>query len=434
MGEKHQYQDFGHSHWHNSLIWGENLDNVSILGSGMIDGAGLWKGLYPPLGPAPSTNPGNKAISLKCCKNVTLRDFSIYRGGHFAILATCVNNLTIDNIQIDTNRDGIDIDVCRNVRITNVVVNSPNDDAIVLKTSFALGRKLSTENITISNSIVSGYAMGTMLDGTYLVADKPAPDQGGATGRIKLGTESNGDFKNIVISNIVFDHSRGLALETVDGGNIEDVIVSNIVMRNITNSPIFLCLGGRLRGPEGITAGKLRRININNVIVHDADPCYPILISGLPGHTIEDIKLNDMQIYSQGGLSLEEVAQQPESLINSFFFNRDALSFPHEPLDVPLSTQSYPEPSMYGILPASGLYIRHTDNIELNNIEIKYLKDDTRPAFVLQNVDQAYFTNVNANQAEDVPTFVLQHVNHFKMTQSKTLADTHHKQAEHISF
>jgi len=433
-GEQHQYQDFGHSHWHNSLIWAENVENVAIIGTGMIDGAGLWKGLYPPLGPAPTPNAGNKAISLKSSKNVTLRDFSIFRGGHFAILATGINNLTIDNIQIDTNRDGIDIDVCRNVHIANVVINSPNDDAIVLKTSYALGCKLATENVTITNSIVSGYAMGTMLNGTYQKQAEPAPDQGGATGRIKLGTESNGDFSNIVISNIIFDHSRGLALETVDGGNIEDVIVSNIVMRNVSNSAIFLCLGRRLRGPNGITPGKLRRVNINNVIVHNADSRYPVLISGLAEQAIEEIKLTNIQIYYQGGLSMNEAAKQPKPLINSFFFNRDNVSFPHDPFDVPLCAQSYPEPSMFGILPCSALYLRYVDNIELTHIDVKYQQEDTRPAFVLQQVNQAYFTNVNSVHTRDVPTFLLQKVNDFTAIQSKTLADTHYKQAEHISW
>ena len=76
---------------------------------------------------------GNKSISLKNCRNVTLRDVSILHGGHFAILATGVDNLTIDNLKIDTNRDAIDVDCCRNVRISNCSVNSPWDDGICLK-------------------------------------------------------------------------------------------------------------------------------------------------------------------------------------------------------------------------------------------------------------------------------------------------------------
>ena len=110
---------------------------------------------------------GNKAIALKLCRNVLLRDVSILNGGHFALLATGVDNLTIDNVKIDTNRDGFDIDACRNVRISNCSVNSPNDDAIVLKSSFALGYARANENLTITNCLVSGYDIGSLLDGSY---------------------------------------------------------------------------------------------------------------------------------------------------------------------------------------------------------------------------------------------------------------------------
>src|SRR4029077_14183806 len=93
------------------------------------------------------------------------------------------------------------------------------------------------------------------------------------TGRVKFGTESNGGFKNITISNCVFDYSRGLALEAVDGALLEDVTITNITMRDIANSPIFMRLGNRARGPkETTTVGKLRRVIISNVVVYNADP------------------------------------------------------------------------------------------------------------------------------------------------------------------
>ena len=111
---------------------------------------------------------GNKAIALKNCRNVTLRDFSMLAGGWFAILATGVDNLTMDNLKIDTNRDGIDIDCCRNVHISNCSVNSPWDDAICPKSSFALGYPRATENVTIGNCYLTGdYQLGAMLDGTF---------------------------------------------------------------------------------------------------------------------------------------------------------------------------------------------------------------------------------------------------------------------------
>ena len=95
--------------------------------------------------------------------NVILKDFTILYGGHFGILATGVDNLTIDNIKMDTNRDGMDIDGCQNVRISNCSVNSPYDDAICLKSSYALGYAKATQNVTITNCQVSGYDLGTFM-------------------------------------------------------------------------------------------------------------------------------------------------------------------------------------------------------------------------------------------------------------------------------
>ena len=162
------YQDYGHNHWHNSLLWGEGLENVSIFGPGLIWGRGLSRGYGT--GPRRPKQPGvgNKAISLKNCRNVILRDFSILKGGHFGILATGVDNFTVDNLKIDTDRDGIDIDCCRNVRVSNCTVNSPWDDAICPKSSFALGYARATENVTITNCYVTAnYQLGTLLDGTF---------------------------------------------------------------------------------------------------------------------------------------------------------------------------------------------------------------------------------------------------------------------------
>ena len=114
--------------------------------------------------------------ALKSCRNILLRDFAILAGGHFGILATGVDNLTIDNLRIDTNRDGIDIDCCRNVRVSNCSVNSPWDDGICPKSSYALGYARATENMTITNCYVAGsYELGTMLDGTYKKIAPNAP-------------------------------------------------------------------------------------------------------------------------------------------------------------------------------------------------------------------------------------------------------------------
>jgi len=387
------YQDFGHSHWQNSLIWGDGLENVAILGPGMIHGVGLtrhgpgahWQkaGSHPvsmagmpradiaTLEPARARMNGqaNKAIALKNCRGVTLAGFSILKGGHFAILATGVDNLTIENLRIDTDRDGMDVDACRHVRITGCAVNSPNDDAIVLKSSLGLGFARATENVTISDCIVSGYDMGTMLDGAYARTQQLAPDRDRVTGRIKLGTESNGGFRNIAITNCVFDRSRGLALETVDGGILEDVTVSNLTMRDVTTAPLFLRTGDRRRGPEGTGIGAIRRVSISNVTATGIDPRYAASIVGLPDSPIEDVALSDVRLVYAGGGTAEDAARA-----------------------VPDARDSYPEPSMFGTLPAHGLYVRDARNLRIDGLEIETEKPDARPAVIVERGEDVHFT------------------------------------------
>ena len=126
----------------------------------------MARGDYP-MYQAEQPGVGNKAIALKNCRNVLLRDFSVLKGGHFALLLTGVDNLTIDNLIIDTDRDGMDIDCCQNVRVSNCTVNSPWDDGICPKSSYALGYARATRNVTIANCFVTGcYQLGTVLDGT----------------------------------------------------------------------------------------------------------------------------------------------------------------------------------------------------------------------------------------------------------------------------
>jgi polygalacturonase len=399
------YQDFGHNHWHNSLIWAEGITNVSISGPGLVWGRGLSKGSGP--GPiAENPGVGNKTVSLKNCRNVTLRDFSILKGGHFGILATAVDNLTICNLRIDTDRDGIDIDCCRNVHLSGCFVNSPWDDAICLKSSFALGSPRATENVTISGCYVTGtYKLGTMLDGTF---QRFAPgDDAYRTGRIKCGTESNGGFKNIVISNCVFEGCHGLALETVDGALLEDVTISNITMRDVF-VPFFLRLGNRMRGPGGAAVGTLRRVLISNIVCSECDSPVCSILSGITGHPVEDITFNEIYIQHRGGGTKAD---------------REILPTEEE--------RKYPEPSMFGRMPAQGFFVRHAKNISMSNVEINALTKDFRPSFVLQDVQGADFFRVRTPCLEDVPTFVLNDVRDFELYRSKQVPDISFEHIEH---
>lgn len=392
----HHYEDYGHRHWHNALLWGVGLENVSILGPGLIYGKGLTRG-------PGQRNPGvgDKTISLKECHNVTIRDISILQGGHFGILATGVDNFTVDNIIIDTNRDGIDVDCCHNVRLSNMTVNSPWDDGICPKSSYALGYVRSTENVTIANCFVTGmYELGTVLNGTF--KHFPPGQRRFPTGRIKCGTESNGGFKNIAISNCIFDGCRGLALETVDGALLEDVSVSNVTMRHIADLPIFMRLGSRMRGPQGRPIGQLRRVNISNLVVSHSNGRFCSILSGIPGHEIEDVRLSDIIILSEGGGTPEDAAIEP-----------------------PEKADAYPEPTMFGRMPAYGFFFRHVKGLQVTGVEVRTIKQDARPAFILDDVEHADFIHSKMQRATGGEAFKLENVRDFNVYLSRPVPETH---------
>ena len=404
------YQDYGHNHWHNSLLWGENLHDVAIIGPGLIWGRGLSNGRSrsPEPGPiAEQAGVGNKTIALKNCRNVLFRDFSILHGGHFGILATGVDNLTIDNLKIDTNRDGMDIDCCRNVRVSNCAVNSPWDDGICLKSSYSLGEPRSCDMVTITNCFVSGsYQEGDLLNGTFR---KYAPDVHiPRTGRIKFGTESNGGFRNITISNCVFDGCEGLALESVDGALLEDVTVSNITMRDIVHDPFFIRLGERMRGPQGRAVGTLQRVIISNVVCYNSASRTASLIIGVPGHEIEHLNIHDVYIENQGGGTAEMTSTE-----------------------VPEQETGYPDPGRFGTTPANGFFIRHVKDLQMSNIEIAPQKQDLRPAFELVDVQGADFFRIKTPQVENVPMFVLNNVSDFSVARARPVPDTELDHVDH---
>ena len=405
------YQDYGHNHWHNSLIWGEGIHDVSILGPGLIWGKGLSRGHDHDPDLPDTTKPGvaNKAIALKNCYNVILRDISILKGGWFGILATGADNLTIDNVKIDTNRDGMDIDCCRNVRVSNCTVNSPIDDGICPKSSYALGYARPTENLTITNCFVTGsYEIGSVLAGTWKrITNESAPR---GTGRIKCGTESNGGFRNITISNCVFEHSRGFALETVDGALCEDITFVGVAMRGTLNSPIFFRLGERMRGPADAKVGILKRVLISNVTSSNAVQ-LPSILSGVPGHPIEDVKISDVYLHQVGGGDAAMARLQP-----------------------PEMEKQYPEPTMFGALPATGFFLRHIRNLEMSNIEIATEQPDQRPAFALIDVDGADLFRVRVPRNSPAPAFSLKQVKDFRVFGSQFVKDQTLAKADDQSF
>lgn len=402
------YQDYGHNHWPNSLIYGEGLEDISIYGPGLIWGKGLSRGEHDELPRADSPGVGNKAIALKNCRNVVLRDFPILMGGHFGVLLTGTDNVVIDGLTIDTNRDGIDIDCCRNVRVANCVVNSPWDDAICPKSSFTLGYARPTENVTITNCYVTGiYEFGSLLSGKFV--RKSYSDVRKSVGRIKCGTESNGGFKKITVTNCILEGCRGFALETVDGGIIEDITVSNIVMRGVVHSPLFLRLGKRMRGPKDVKAGSMRRVLFSNIVSSGAVAQYPSILAGISEAPIEDIKFDNLYLEQLGGGTQEWAALQPSE-----------------------KPDGYPEADMFGTLPASGFFLRHARNIELSNVEIATAQADARPAIWADDVDGLDVFRLRAPRA--AKGFSLRQVREFRSFGSRQLTDRIEEKIDQLSF
>src|SRR5258708_8022598 len=161
--------------------------------------------------------------------------------------------------------------------------------------------------------------------------------------------------------------------------------ITNITMRDISNSPFFLRLGFRGRGPkETTTVGALRRVIISNIVVYNADPRYASIINGIPGHPVEDVRLSNIRIYSQGGGTKEQAALDPVE-----------------------KEDGYPEPNMFVELPAYGFFLRPVKGLQMNDVEVSYIRDDARPAFVMNDVKSADFFRLRAQHGADVPTFAL---------------------------
>ena len=366
-----EYQDGGHTYFHNSLIWAEGQTNVSITGHGMIDGKGLTHRDTESAGnlKGGSIGTGDKAIALKLCRQVTIRGITIYRGGHFGIIMTGCDLSTIDNVIIDTNRDGFDIDCCKYMTITNCKINTPRDDALVLKSSYALKKPVLCEHIAVSNCVITGYKCGTLIDGTYV----PEP-VGWVCGRFKLGTESNGGYRNISLSNCTFMYSSGLAFEEVDQGRMENIVVSNITMSHVHHYPIYITTGCRNRGPKEVTRpSSACDIQISNVVADDCDSLCAIIVTGMKEEPVRNVWLNNIRLHFQGGGKKE--------LVDKNYREQGT---------------NYPEPKFAGQTPAYGLYARHVEGLHVNDVTFTYQRPDYRPAVVLDDVRGATLRAIDA--------------------------------------
>jgi polygalacturonase len=333
-----------------SLIYAENLSNITIMGQGVIDGQGAsFKGPY-------KVRP--YLIRLVTCQNVTVKDIALRNSAMWVQHYLACDDVSIRGITVRSrcngNNDGMDIDGCHRVRIADCNIWS-GDDSIVLKST----ADRACENVAIKNCVMSSLCNA-----------------------LKFGTESNGGFKNVVVTGCsIYDTNlAGIALEIVDGGTLEQVVVSNITMSNV-RSALFLRFGDRGRPfKEGMArppVGTFRNVTISNVEAAGASRTGSS-ITGLPGHPVENVTLSNIRIWVEGGGTRDEACRVVDE-----------------------KPEAYPECTMFGTLPAYGLYCRHVKGLTLRNVHLDSVNPDHRHALILEGVEDAQIDGLAASSAED---------------------------------
>jgi polygalacturonase len=320
-----------------AFISAVDATNIGIEGSGVIDGQG--KEVLAALKPG-ERNRRPFLVRFVRCNNVALKNVRLRQSAVWTVHLSQCHNVTAEHLNINShagsNNDGIDIDSCELVHINECDIDT-GDDSICLKTT----SRLPCRDVTITNCRLRSNC---------------------AT--IKAGTESEGDFDNIRISNCQLLSARlgGIKLLSVDGAKLQNVEITDVTMLD-GHIPIFLRLGARLRtfrlGDAKREVGTLQNITIRRFKATAEGP--GIVLSGIPDHRIEGVRLDDIQLQLTGGGSKDDV---------------------ETPL--PEAVDAYPEITMFGkTLPASLLYARHVSGLEIFNLKTTFSQPDQRPERVL---------------------------------------------------
>ncbi|QEG43554.1 glycoside hydrolase family 28 protein [Roseimaritima ulvae] len=340
------------------LLYAEDATDIRIEGLGLIDGRGTPE-TFPKRRPGVRGDRRPRLLRFESCKNLTFSGLTYTRTGFWGLhLVDCkqiqFNAVTIRFLNQGPNNDGIDLDGCEDVLIENCDIQS-GDDAICLKSSLNPCR-----NIVVRNCRVCSH-----------------------TAPLKFGSSGHGGFIDVSVTNCYFyDSPMGaIKLTLVDGGRLENIEISRLVMENV-GCPIFIRLANRgsTFGKGGqATMGSLKNIRIRDVVakvtLQDRDQsgdysntekakAGPIMISGIPGHPVEDISLENVKI-SFAAYGSEEDAKRV----------------------VPEDENRYPEQFFFGVLPAWGAYIRHAKNVAFKNVELTLRGEDARQEIILDDVE-----------------------------------------------
>jgi len=336
------YDDTETSYFHYALLSGDGVHNVVIEGNGTIDGNRPHRG-------------GPKPIAIKNSEWIAVRGITIRNAPNYNISFGGTDYIEVEGVKLLNGfADGVDTDGCRYVRITNCYIDAW-DDAICPKASMALGKPRATEHLVVANCVLRT-----------------------SCNNFKFGTESAGDLRDVSVSNCVMlrrpDGRKalgGIAIESVDGANIDGVVISNISMEDVV-APIFIRLGTRGRGMQKPAPGSIKNVSIQNVMARGASLASSI--TGVEAGHIENVSIDGLNVTGNGGVAARQ-------------------------LDIPEVPDRYPDPDMFGELPALALYGRHVDGITLRNLKVHAAQPDGRPAVVLVDVGRVDISGFDSTNA-----------------------------------
>jgi polygalacturonase len=339
-----KYQDGGHSHFHDSLFYGENLENVAIIG-GKINGG---NGAIAHGDPKPGSGNGDKLITVKVGKNLDFENITHEKGGHFCYLLNDCQGVTLNHIVIKESRDAVDLMGCSNVQIHDCNFTGCGDDTIGVKSDYALGRRINSANIYVWDSYFESGCNG-----------------------LQFGSETAGDFRNCNFWNIRIGKAMkaGIGITSGDSSVIDGVNYSNIVVKGAA-CPIYFLTWDRMRtGEAGAKVGAIKNVHLMNVTITDCAgnvATQPSVISGWATSPFENITLENVKIIYKGGET-----------------NAMAEIVPPNPKDY--------SPRSFGPRPASAFYVRNGKGLMFKNVEIGFESSDVRVPMVFSKVDGLTF-------------------------------------------
>jgi polygalacturonase len=349
-----KYQDYGHSHFHDAMIYGDGLSNIGFTGSGTIDGGGsLITG-------NPGSGQADKIISLTRCTGLTLSGITLKRGGHFAALINGCDHVVSDHLTIATSgdRDGWNIISTSDVTITNIT-DAANDDALVFKSDWALGKTINSAHVTVTNAHLSAKCCNALM----------------------FGSETCGDFNDYQFNQITITGAgkSGLGIVSMDGANISDVHYSNVTMSGV-HSPIMEKIGSRKRCGGSPGVGHISNVtyaNVNGTSVNNTN-FTATLWGNSSSNNISGITFDGVNLTVPGGSGTVSTG-------------------------VPSNSATDYNPNSIGTRPAYGWYIHNASGISFTNSSVKFSSNDKRPAVIANAGSNISFNGFTAQSGSGSP-------------------------------